>query len=340
MPPQSGDEAAPPLPEGLRWCSDEAAGLNRRRCGRGFAYRDARGKPVRDTATLRRIKALAIPPAWTDVWICPFASGHIQATGRDARGRKQYRYHPDWITAQSRNKFERLPLFATRLPRLERALEAALARRGNDAEKVVATAVRLMQLSLIRVGNAHYSRENRSYGLTTLRKKHLDITGTELRLHFRGKSGVVHDVSVQDRRLANMVRRLNELPGQILFQYADPEGQLRPVTSDTINGFIRQHMGDDFSAKDFRTWAATVSAARALCECEAPASPTAAKREINNCVRTVARLLGNTPAVCRSAYIHPRVLSLFEAGIIRDVLPSVDARSFDRALARLLQDQG
>jgi DNA topoisomerase-1 len=195
------------------------------------------------------------------VWICPHANGHIQATGRDARGRKQYRYHSEWTRAQSDNKFARMPAFAAALPRLEAAIEAGLSRRQFDQEKVVATAMRLMELSLIRVGNARYSRENRSYGLTTLRKRHIEVSGTELRVRFRGKSGIVHDLNIQDRRLATGVRRLSELPGHTLFQYADIEGVLRPVTSDDINAFIRDTMGEEFSAKDFRTWAATLCVA-------------------------------------------------------------------------------
>lgn len=324
------------MPVGLRWCSDEIDGIRRKRSGRGFCYLRPDWTRVTDEKVLGRIRVLAIPPAWTQVWICPHINGHIQATGRDARGRKQYRYHPDWTQAQSENKFARMPAFAAALPKLEAAIEKGLGRRKFDQEKVVATAMRLMELSLIRVGNTRYSRENSSYGLTTLRKRHVEVSGTELRLKFRGKSGIVHDLNVQDRRLAMGVRRLNELPGQTLFQYVDDEGQFRAVTSDDINAFIRDNMGEDFSAKDFRTWAATVCVARALCDTEPPTSDTDAKRKANVCIREAASLLGNTLAVCRSAYVHPRVIDLFERGAIVDSLPRTSAKSFERALAKAL----
>ncbi len=333
--PQVDDE--PEVPAGLRWYSDEMEGIRRKRAGRGFCYVKPDGTRVSDKKVLARIRALAIPPAWTDVWICPRANGHFQATGRDAKGRKQYRYHPDWTAAQSENKFARMPAFAARLPKLEAAIEAGLARRRFDQEKVVATAMRLMELSLIRVGNARYSRENRSYGLTTLRKRHIEVSGTELRVRFRGKSGILHDLSLQDRRLATGVRRLSELPGHTLFQYTDAEGEVRPVTSDDINAFIREHMGEEFSAKDFRTWAATVCVARALCDTEPPTSPTDARRKANACIREAATLLGNTLAVCRSAYVHPRVVELFEQGEIAETLPRASAKSFEKALAKMLK---
>lgn len=328
------------IPAGLRWCSDEAAGIRRKRAGRGFFYLGLDGSRVTDEKVLGRIRALAIPPAWTQVWICPHRNGHIQATGRDARGRKQYRYHPDWTKAQSENKFARMPAFAAALPKLETAIEKGLARRKFDQEKVVATAMRLMELSLIRVGNARYSRENRSFGLTTLRKRHIEVSGGELRLRFRGKSGIVHDLNVQDRRLATGVRRLSELPGHTLFQYVDDEEQLRAVTSDDINDFIRENMGEDFSAKDFRTWAATVCVARALCDTDPPTSAADAKRKANSCIREAASLLGNTLAVCRSAYVHPRVVDLFERGTITEALPRTSAKSFERALAKALAAEG
>jgi len=324
------------IPTGLRWCSDEKEGIRRKRAGRGFYYLGPKGDRLADEKVLGRIRALAIPPAWTQVWICPHRNGHIQATGRDARGRKQYRYHPDWTKAQSENKFARMPAFAAALPRLEVAIEKGLSRRKFDQEKVVATAMRLMELSLIRVGNARYSRENRSFGLTTLRKRHIEVSGTELRLRFRGKSGIVHDLNVQDRRLAMAVRRLSELPGQTLFQYADDEGQFQVVTSGDINTFIQDNMGEDFSAKDFRTWAATVCVARALCDTDPPTSTSDAKRKTNTCIREAASLLGNTLAVCRSAYVHPRVVDLFERGEIADALPRTTAKSFERALAKVL----
>ena len=325
------------IPEGLTWCSDELPGLKRTASGRGFAYHDQSGRLVTDETVLARIHALAIPPAWTEVWICPRASGHIQAIGRDVKGRKQYRYHPDWSAHAAETKFERLPDFARALPKLRRRVEADLNRRGPSREKVLATAVRLLELTLIRVGNAQYARQNRSYGLTTLHKRHLDVDGAALTFAFKGKSGVEHEVRVRDRRLATVVRSLRELPGQQLFKYRDEAGDLCPVTSDDVNAYIREAMGEQFSAKDFRTWAGTVSAARALRDMEAPASATEAKRRITVCVKAVAGLLGNTPTVCRTSYIHPRVFELFETGRLADALPGPEAATFERALAKALR---
>ena len=326
------------IPQGLTWCSDELPGIRRTAAGDGFHYHDAQGRPVTDEKALERIRALAIPPAWTEVWICPRASGHIQAIGRDVKGRKQYRYHPDWSAHAAETKFERLPDFARALPKLRRRVEADLNRRGVSREKVLATAVRLLELTLIRVGNAQYAKQNRSYGLTTLHKRHLEVDGAALTFAFKGKSGVEHEVRVRDRRLAAMVRRLRELPGQQLFKYRDADGELCAVTSDDVNAYIREAMGEQFSAKDFRTWAGTVSAARALREMDPPASPTEAKRRITVCVKAVAGLLGNTPTVCRSSYVHPRVFELFEAGRLRQMLPGPEAAGFERVLAKVLGD--
>lgn len=327
------------VPEGLTYCSDEMAGLSRRGRPGAFRYLDARGGEVSDPRTLERIQALAIPPAWTDVWICPRATGHIQATGRDQKGRKQYRYHPDWSAHRSAGKFERMPAFARALPRLRRRVETDLGRRGVCREKVLATTVRLLEITLIRVGNAEYARQNRSYGLTTLHKRHLEVDGSALAFSFRGKSGKDHAVSVKDRRLARVIRSLQDLPGQQVLKYRDAQGDLVPVTSDDVNAYIREAMGEDVSAKDFRTWAATVSAARALCETEPPTSATDARRKIGICVKAVAGLLGNTPAVCRAAYVHPQVLALFEAGELAPALPGPEAKSFEARLAKLLTAQ-
>ena len=319
-------------PDGLTYGGDEHPGFRRTRSGKGFAYRDPGGGLIRDRQALDRIRTLAIPPAWTDVWICPDATGHIQATGRDGKGRKQYRYHDAWIRRSSEAKFDRLPAFARALPRLRQRVEADLGRRGVCRDKVLATAVRLLELTLIRVGNARYAKQNRSYGLTTLNKRHLDLNGTALTFAFRGKSGVEHEVRVRDRRLATVVRSLRELPGQQLFKYRDGDGTPCVLTSDDVNAYIREAMGDGFSAKDFRTWAGTVSAARALREAEPPASAADAKRRITACVKAVAGLLGNTPTVCRSSYIHPRVFELYQSGQIGSVLPEPDAVRFERAL--------
>ncbi len=324
------------VPEGLSWCSDDNPGLCRRRAGKGWSYRDAQGRTIKDARVLDRIRALAIPPAWTDVWICPRANGHIQAIGRDARGRKQYRYHADWSTARSETKFDRLPAFARKLPRLRERVEHDLGLRGACKDKVLATAVRLLEITLIRVGNAVYARQNRSYGLTTLHKRHLEVDGSALTFEFRGKSGKDHHVSVRDRRLARVVRALEDLPGQQLFKYRDEAGTLCPVTSDDVNAYIRDAMGEEFSAKDFRTWAGTVSAARALRDMDPPASATDARRKITVCVKAVSGLLGNTPTVCRAAYVHPRVFELYEAGELPNVLPGAETKGFEPALIRLL----
>jgi DNA topoisomerase-1 len=325
-----------PAPPGLTWCTDDAPGIRRTVAKEGVVYHDAKGALISDEKVLTRIRMLAIPPAWTDVWICPRATGHIQATGRDVKGRKQYRYHNDWSSHASETKFERLPAFAKALPKLRKQVEADLNRRGHPREKVLATAVRLLELTLIRVGNAVYAKQNRSYGLTTLNKRHLELGGTAMTFAFKGKSGVEHEVKVRDRRLATVVRTLRDLPGQQLFKYRNDAGDLCPITSDDVNAYIRSAMGEQFSAKDFRTWAGTVSAARALREMEPPTSATDAKRKVTTCVKAVAGVLGNTPTVCRSSYIHPRVFELYESGAIVKTLPGPDTAGFERALIRAL----
>jgi DNA topoisomerase-1 len=323
-------------PAGLTWCNDIEPGIRRRRSGKGFGYVGPDGQAVRDEKTLARIRALAIPPAWTDVWICPHADGHIQATGRDVKGRKQYRYHADWSEARSGHKFDRVAEFGRKLPRLRARIDADLSTRGVTRDKVVATAIRLLEITLIRVGNRQYAKQNRSYGLTTLTKRHLEVDGAAMRFSFRGKSGVEHRVTLRDRRLAPIVRSLRELPGQTLFKYRDADGTLCPITSDDVNRYIHEAMGEQFSAKDFRTWAGTVSAARALRDMEPPTSKADAKRKLNTCVKAVAGVLGNTPTVCRAAYVHPRVFELFEAGELPSALPGADTAGFEKALIRLL----
>jgi len=330
---------APDIPEGLSWCNDDSLGLSRRRSGKGFSYRDRDGQPIRDARTLDRIRALAIPPAWTEVWICPRANGHIQATGRDLKGRKQYRYHPDWTRHAANAKFDRLAAFARKLPKPRERVEQDLSRRGPCRDKVLATAVRLLEITLIRVGNAEYARQNRSFGLTTLHKRHLEVDGAALTFEFRGKSGKDHRISVRDQRLARALRTLEGLPGQHLFKYRDGDGDLHPVTSDDVNAYIRDALGEQFSAKDFRTWAGTAAAARALRDMEPPTSPTDARRKITLCVKAVSGLLGNTPTVCRAAYVHPRVLDLFENGGLAEALPGAEAKGFEPRLIRLLSPQ-
>jgi len=326
-------------PKGLTWCSDDHPGLSRKVSKAGFDYLDAKGGRITDEKVLDRIRMLAIPPAWTDVWICPRASGHIQATGRDVKGRKQYRYHNDWSTHASSNKFDKLPAFAAALPRLRKQVEADMAKRGACRDKVLATAVQLLEITLIRVGNAEYARKNRSYGLTTLHKRHLAVDGAGLTFAFKGKSGVEHKVSVRDRRLSTVIRSLRDLPGQSLFKYRDEDGDLCPITSDDVNTYIRDAMGEQFSAKDFRTWAGTVSAARALRGMEPATSATDAKRQINVCVKATAGLLGNTPTVCRSSYVHPAVFALYESGEMAKVLPGPETAGFEKALAKFLKSE-
>src|SRR4051794_13823038 len=277
---------------GLRYVNDDEPGITRRKSGKGFSYRAPDGATINDAETWRRIRALAVPPAWTDVWICANPRGHIQATGRDARGRKQYRYHALWSQSRDEAKYERTIAFARALPRLRRRVTRDLRRRGLPREKVIAAVVRLLETTLVRVGNEEYARDNRSYGLTTLRNRHANVRGEGLKFSFRGKSGVKHTVGVRDRRLARVVRQCQELPGQRLFEYIDDDGTIQPIDSDDVNAYLRDAMAGDFTAKDFRTWAGTVLAARALQELE----PT--KKGVTQAIERVAASLGNTPAVC------------------------------------------
>jgi DNA topoisomerase-1 len=321
---------------GLTYVNDDDAGITRIAGRTGFSYRDTKGAKVSDARTLARIRALAIPPAWTGVWICPSPKGHIQATGRDQRGRKQYRYHADWRTSRDSAKYDRMVSFGRALPRLRSTVEADLDRRGLSREKVLAAVVRLLELTLIRVGNDEYAKTNKSFGLTTLRDRHAKITSSGAVFEFRGKSGKVHSTGFRDRRLARIVKACQDIPGQRLFQYVDEDGQRRAVESADVNAYIRQAMGEDFSAKDFRTWAATVSAAHALVLNPDCAGPGAAKRNVNLCVKAVAGLLGNTAAVCRSSYIHPLVLQAYEDGTL-PLKPSGSARAFELSVLRFLE---
>ena len=333
---------------GLRYSSDDRPGLTRRRSGKGFSYRDADGKAVRDRATLERIRALAIPPAWTDVWICPFDNGHLQATGRDARGRKQYRYHARFRQRRDSAKFERLIAFARALPKIRERVDADLGRPGLPREKVLAGVVRLLELTLIRVGNDEYARLNRSFGLTTLRDRHATVEGTQIRFRFRGKSGQDHEVDLRDRRLAAMVRRCRELPGQELFQYVGEDGRPVDVASDDVNAYLSEIV-PEVTAKDFRTWAGTVLAYRALVAAGTPGSATEAKRNVAAAIRATAGTLGNTAAVCRSAYVHPAVVEAYLDGRMRTALvtaaeetgdaPAATTPAEERAVVGLLRKQ-
>ena len=304
QPAQSARAAA------LRHVSDATPGITRRKSGRGFTYRAVGGVPVRDRATLDRIRQLAIPPAWTDVWICPAANGHIQATGRDVRGRKQYRYHSEWHRVRDETKYERLAHFATMLPRIRRRVSAHLKLRGLPRDKVLAIVVRLLETTYIRIGNEEYARTNNSFGLTTMRDRHITVQRGQVTFRFTGKSGKAHAIAVADRRLARLVRACRDLPGQELFQYIDDDGTSQPVTSADVNDYLRSIAGDEFTAKDFRTWAGTLLMASHLVEDarrdERTPGPTLMER-----IREVASQLGNTPTVCRKCYIHPMVLGAF-----------------------------
>lgn len=340
---------------GLRYVDDGVPGLARRRAGKGFAYVDADGVAVRDAAALERIRKLAIPPAWTDVWICARPDCHLQATGRDAKGRKQYRYHPRWQAERGTGKFGRIAAFGAALPKLRRGLRLDLAQRGFPRDKVLAIVVSVMAETLVRVGNADYARSNRSYGLTTLRNHHVKfVRGGRARLRFRGKGGQMQDVAVDDAKLVSLVKHCQQLPGQALFQYRDDNGELRPVDSGAVNEYLRARMGESFTAKDFRTWGATLAAFQRLARTtlpyragkdgtKAPPSERALAGLENAVVREVAEALGNTPAICRKAYIDPRVFAGWRDGSLQEVAASFGAngargeRQWEQAALRFLR---
>jgi len=310
-----GDPAAAASAVSLAYATDQAPGISRHRRGKGFHYTTSDGKTVRDRATLSRVRALAIPPAWTSVWISPDPEGHIQATGRDARGRKQYRYHPRWRRVRDEAKYHRFVRFTRALPRLRRRLETDLACACLCKPKVIATVVALMEAAQLRVGNEEYARHNGSYGATTLRDRHVKLRGDSLELAYRGKSGVARRVRVTDRRLARIIRRCRDLPGQRLFQYVDGDA-IRPITSTDINDYLHEATGGPFTSKDYRTWAATTAAAILLCELVPSGDQRSRKRCVAQVLATVADHLGHTPAVCRASYIHPRVIEDFSSGAL------------------------
>jgi DNA topoisomerase I len=315
---------------GLRYVTDSMPGIRRRRAGKGFSYRASDGRLITDRAELARFKWLAIPPAWTSVWICPDPKGHLQATGFDSRGRKQYRYHPDWRTIRDVAKFDRMLAFAQALPRIRARVAEDQGRRGLPREKVLATIVHLLEVTLIRVGNREYARANGSYGLTTFRDRHVDFGGTELVFEYRGKGGKLHRISVRDRRLTRIVRSCKELPGQHLFQYLDESGERRAIGSADVNAYLEEITGQQFTAKDFRTWAGTVLAALALSITEAFDSEAAAKRNVARAIEQVAAQLGNTVAVCRKSYIHPDVVECYLDGTL--------LRHLDEGVSEVLDD--
>jgi DNA topoisomerase-1 len=318
----------------LRYVVDAAPGIRRRRCGPGFEYIGPEGDRITDAETLIRIRSLAIPPAYRNVWICVDPNGHLQATGIDARGRKQYRYHPQWRTLRDAHKFERMLAFGRALPRIRRAVALDLKQPGMPRERVLATIVRLLDTTLIRVGNEEYARDNGSYGLTTMRNRHVQVSAGAVRFAFRGKGGITHRVEVNDPRVARVVRRCRDLPGQELFRYVDDAGAPRSVGSGDVNDYLREITGGEFTAKDFRTWHATIAALELLAASRF-ATASEAKRQANAAIAAIAQRLGNTPAVCRKSYIHPAVVDAFLAGELGGEAASSGAKRLLRLLVAL-----
>ena len=334
----SPDPIASARSAGLRYTTDAKAGIERKRNGKGFAYVGADGRIIRDKAEVTRIRRLVIPPAWRDVWICPDPRGHLQATGRDARRRKQYRYHPKWREVRDETKYDRMIGFAHMLPAIRRTTSDHLRRAGLPREKVLATVVQLLEKTLIRVGNDEYARTNQSYGLTTLRTKHVEVKGPRVRFSFRGKSGVVHEIDLNDRRLARIVKQCRDLPGYDLFQYVDENGERQTVGSEEVNAYLKEITGQDLTSKDFRTWAGTVLAAQLLSDFEAFTSNAQAKRNIVRAVEMVAKRLGNTKAVCRKCYIHPAIFDAYLDGSMLETMAQ-RARKITRAVDRLTEPE-
>ncbi len=312
--------------------TDGSPGIRRLPARGGFRYVGVDGKPLRDADALQRIKSLVIPPAWRDVWICPLNNGHIQATARDAKGRKQYKYHPRWRQLRDERKYERMITFAQALPLIRKQVKADLSLPGIPREKVLATVVRLLEITRMRVGNEEYARNNKSFGLTTLRDKHVEIVCTKLQFHFKGKSGKQHDVEFDDRRLTPIVRRCRDIPGQLLFQYIDDEGEHRPIGSTDVNDYLRCITGEDYTAKDFRTWAGTLLAAMALQQHDKCTSFTQAKKNVVRAIEVVSEKLGNTPSICRKCYVHPAVIESYLEGALR--LPAPRKAAHTDALTR------
>jgi DNA topoisomerase-1 len=336
LPTASDDAPAVARKVGLRYVDDSKPGITRKKTATGFRYIAPDGKPVRDEDELKRIRSLAIPPAWTDVWICPHANGHIQATGRDVKKRKQYRYHAQWRSVRDESKYERMLSFGSALPRIRQQVNEALALPGLPREKVLATVVALLQETMIRIGNEEYARTNKSFGLTTLQNRHVEVSGREIEFHFRGKSGVMHTIRLRDPKLARIVKRIRELPGQELFQYIDDDGERRSIDSSDVNDYLRTLTGEDYTAKDFRTWSGTLLAALELQALQASASETEAKKNIVQAIANVAQRLGNTPAVCRKCYVHPAVLDCYLQGVMHEtwdqLMKSVKAADDPHAL--------
>jgi len=324
---------------GLKYFSDTKPGIRRERVRDGFRYRSVEGRVIRDRNDLVRITRLAIPPAWEDVWICPLEDGHLQATGRDARGRKQYRYHVDWRTVRDESKYGRMIAFGRALPKIRRKVGRDLRVKGLPREKVLATVVRLLETTLIRVGNDEYARDNKSFGLTTMHNRHARVQGPKVTFSFRGKSGIKHVIDIENRKLARIVKQCRDLPGYELFGYVDESGNAVDVTSTDINNYLREITGEAFTAKDFRTWAGTVLAARALQEFEKFSTQKEAKQNMLNAIEAVARLLGNTPAICRKCYVHPVVMDTYLDGSLTERLKRKMEQKLTRDVRHLRPDE-
>ena len=334
---------------GLRYVSDERPGYIRKRNGDDFDYFDAESQPIRDEQRLLRLKRLAIPPAWTDVWICPSPNGHIQATGRDARSRKQYLYHERWREVRDENKYDRMIAFGNVVPKIRRRVSQDLKLPGLPQNKVLATVVQLLERTFIRIGNEEYARENKSFGLTTMKDRHVEVKGSKLRFRFRGKSGKEHEVDVTDRHIAKIVSRLQDLPGQDLFQYVDEDGKVCEINSQDVNAYLRAITGEEFSAKDFRTLAGTVLTAIALNAQEKFETKKQAKSNIKTAIKAVAHILGNTPAICRKCYVHPAIFESYLSQKSVDGLKQmteqalekkeIDLRSNEKAVVRFLESR-
>jgi DNA topoisomerase-1 len=315
----------------LHYVNSDEPGIRRERRGKGFVYFNEEGEPIKDAKQLERFKSLGIPPAWTEVWVCPSPNGHIQATGRDAKGRKQYRYHPRWREVRSQNNFERMLLFAQHLPQIRKRVEENLALKGLPREKVLALVVRLLETTLIRVGNEEYARQNNSIGLTTMRDKHVEVEGSNVHFEFKGKSKQWHSVDLQDKRLARIVKQCRDIPGHELFQYYDDDGQRQSIGSADVNDFLREITGEDFTAKDFRTWGGTVLAACVLCSYQPCENDQLAQKNIVQSIKEVAAQLGNTATICRKYYVSPVILDAYRDGSLHAAWQSMN-RSGNNAL--------
>lgn len=333
------DPVASAAAAACRYVDDSGPGIRRIKAGKGFRYVGPDGKPVREPDEVRRIRSLVIPPAWTDVWICPSKDGHIQATGRDARRRKQYRYHRRFREIREETKYERMMAFAEALPAIRAKVDEDLGLPGLPRDKVLATVVRLLEITLIRVGNEEYARDNGSFGLTTMRTRHVDIAGSTIMFHFRGKSGKQHRVKVQDRRLARILARCNDLPGEVLFQYKSDDGELCSVESADVNDYLKRISGESFTAKDFRTWAGTVLAATALAELTTIDEKAPTKKNIVQAVKNVSARLGNTPSVCRKCYVHPQIFDAYLDGQLVETLRERAERTLREDIAALSSEE-